>query len=97
MALFLGKRPTFVAASLVFFVGCIWSSVSQSYESLLASRIVTAFAGGSTEALGAAIINVRSLPFCVFFFHANTTTAGPLFSPRAWQDDGLVCHSALVW
>lgn len=58
MALFFGKRPIFVAASLIYFVGCIWSSVSHSYESLLASRIITAFAGGSTEALGAAIINV---------------------------------------
>lgn len=49
-----------MAASLLFFVGCIWSSVAVGYGSLLASRVVTAFAGGSTEALGAAIINVSS-------------------------------------
>lgn len=45
-------------ATLIFFAGCLWSSLSQDYDSLLASRVVTAFAGGSSEALGAAIINV---------------------------------------
>lgn len=43
----------------MFFCCIIWSAVSTNFQSLLASRVVGAFAGSSTEALGAAIVNVR--------------------------------------
>ncbi|KAL6241046.1 hypothetical protein RBB50_011949 [Rhinocladiella similis] len=61
LALYFGKRPVFVVASLIYFVSCIWSSVAKTYGSLLGSRILLAFAGGSTEALAAALVNVRSI------------------------------------
>lgn len=44
--------------SLLLFCCIIWSALSQSFSNLLASRIVAAFAGSSTEALGAAIVSV---------------------------------------
>jgi MFS family permease len=63
---YFGKRLVFVIASLMFFCCIIWSAVSTSFQSLLASRVVGAFAGSSTEALGAAIVNVRySFSSCV--------------------------------
>ena len=57
-AIYFGKRPVFVIASGVFFVCSIWASVAQSFNSLLAARLIIALAGGSTEALGAAMVNV---------------------------------------
>lgn len=35
----------------------IWGAKARSFESLLWSNIVAAFAGSSTEALGAAMVN----------------------------------------
>lgn len=58
MANYFGKRPVFVFASLLLCVCYIWGANAQSFESLLWSNIVAAFAGSSTEALGAAIVNV---------------------------------------
>ncbi|OCK81673.1 MFS general substrate transporter [Lepidopterella palustris CBS 459.81] len=57
MANYFGKRPVFVFASLLLCVCYIWGANAQSFESLLWSNIVAAFAGSSTEALGAAIVN----------------------------------------
>ena len=42
----------------MLFICSIWGAVANSYNSLLGSQIVGAFAGGTTEALGAAIVNV---------------------------------------
>lgn len=57
MANYFGKRPVFVFSSLLLCVTFIWGANAQSFESLLWSNIVGAFAGSSTEALGAAIVN----------------------------------------
>ncbi|KAK4950306.1 hypothetical protein LTR10_011287 [Elasticomyces elasticus] len=57
MANYFGKRPVFVFASLLLCVCYLWGALSKSFESLLWSNIVAAFAGSSTEALGAAIVN----------------------------------------
>ena len=59
MAIWLGKRPVFVVATLIFFITNIWAMESKSFNSLLGSVVVGSFASGSTEALGAAIVNVR--------------------------------------
>jgi MFS family permease len=58
MAEWLGRRPVFLAGSLGLFICEIWSAVSPSFNSLLASRIVGAFMGSCTEALGAVVVNV---------------------------------------
>ncbi|KAF2735170.1 MFS general substrate transporter, partial [Polyplosphaeria fusca] len=57
LANYFGKRPIFVFASLLLCVCYIWGACAQSYQSLLWSNIIAAFAGSSTEALGAAIVN----------------------------------------
>ena len=57
MANFIGKRPVFVFASLLLCVCYLWGALAQSFESLLWSNIIAAFAGSSTEALGAAIVS----------------------------------------
>lgn len=44
-------------ASLLLCVAYIWGAVASSFESLLWSNVVAAFAGSSTEALGAAMVN----------------------------------------
>jgi hypothetical protein len=53
-----GKRPVFVFASGLLCACYVWGAMAQSFESLLWSNIVAAFAGSSTEALGAAMVNV---------------------------------------
>lgn len=58
IANYIGKRPVFVFASLLLCLAYIWGAVAKSFESLLWSNIVAAFAGSSTEALGAAVVNV---------------------------------------
>ncbi|KAK3072547.1 hypothetical protein LTR53_006646, partial [Teratosphaeriaceae sp. CCFEE 6253] len=50
-------RPVFVFASLLLCVCYLWGALAKSFESLLWSNIIAAFAGSSTEALGAAIVN----------------------------------------
>lgn len=57
VANYFGKRPVFVFALLLLSLCCIWGAVAKSFESLLWSQIVAAFAGSSTEALGAAMVN----------------------------------------
>lgn len=57
-AIYFGKRPVFLTACFMLFACCIWAAVAKSFESLLAAAIVGAFAGGATEALGAAMVNV---------------------------------------
>lgn len=62
VANYVGKRPVFVFANLLLTVAYTWGAAAQTFESLLWSNIVVAFAGSSTEALGAAIVNVGTLP-----------------------------------
>lgn len=48
----------FLVALLGLCLSNVWIAVSGSYDSLLGARILASFFGGSTEALGAAIVNV---------------------------------------
>lgn len=57
LANYFGKRPVFVFASGLLCVCFIWGAVADSFNSLLWSNIIAAFAGSSTEALGASIVN----------------------------------------
>ncbi|QIW99570.1 hypothetical protein AMS68_005088 [Peltaster fructicola] len=57
LANYIGKRPVFIFACLLLCVCYIWGAVAQTFESLLWSNIIAAFAGSSTEALGAAVVN----------------------------------------
>ena len=57
VANYFGKRPVFVFASGLLCVCYIWGAVANSFRSLLWSNIIAAFAGSSTEALGASIVN----------------------------------------
>jgi MFS family permease len=57
VANYFGKRPVFVFASLLLCVAYIWGACAKSFKSLLWSNIIAAFAGSSTEALGAAMVN----------------------------------------
>lgn len=43
------------------FLGMVGSAISKSFNTLQACRIIVAFGGSATEALGAAIINVSLL------------------------------------
>ncbi|KAF2436447.1 MFS general substrate transporter [Tothia fuscella] len=57
LANYFGKRPVFVIASRILYVSYIWGACAKSFRSLLWSNIIAAFAGSSTEALGAAMVN----------------------------------------
>ena len=61
-----GKRPVFVFASGLLCACYVWGALATSFESLLWSNIVAAFAGSSTEALGAAIVNVSTSSCCLY-------------------------------
>jgi MFS family permease len=49
------KRPAFLCASLLFFGAIIWSATATSFTSLVAARVIYAFAASSTEGLAAAL------------------------------------------
>ena len=57
-------------ASLLLCLAYLWGAVAQSFESLLWSNIIAAFAGSSTEALGAAIVND------LYFLHERGSMLG---------------------
>lgn len=70
MANYFGKRPVFVFASGLLCICYIWGALATSFRSLLWSNIVAAFAGSSTEALGASIVND------LFFLHERGAKMG---------------------
>ncbi|KAI6712514.1 MFS transporter [Diplocarpon mali] len=55
-AICLGKRPVIIVSMAVFLASCIWSYKAQTFDSLLASRVIAAFGAGSIESLGPAMI-----------------------------------------
>ncbi|OAA56241.1 Major facilitator superfamily domain, general substrate transporter [Niveomyces insectorum RCEF 264] len=57
VANYVGKRPVFVGASALLCASYVWGACAGSFRSLLWSNIVAAFAGSTTEALGASIVN----------------------------------------
>jgi hypothetical protein len=65
----------FLVASLLLCLCNVWAAVAKSFESLLAARLVASFAGASTEALGAAIVNVSHLGLFFLLFRMLTQNA----------------------
>ena len=57
MANYFGKRPIFVLACLLLCFCYLWGAVAKSFDSLLWSNIIAAFAGSCTEAVGVATVN----------------------------------------
>lgn len=57
LANYFGKRPVFVFSSGLLCACFAWGGAATTFESLLWSNIIAAFAGSSTEALGASIVN----------------------------------------
>ncbi|EUC38749.1 hypothetical protein COCCADRAFT_32118 [Bipolaris zeicola 26-R-13] len=70
MANYFGKRPVFVLASGLLCLCYVWGAVATSFESVLCSNIIAAFAGSSTEALGAATVND------LYFLHERGSKMG---------------------
>ncbi|EPE10838.1 mfs general substrate transporter [Ophiostoma piceae UAMH 11346] len=70
IANYVGKRPVFVFASGLLCACFIWGALATSFESLLWSNIVGAFAGSTTEALGASMVND------LFFLHERGAKMG---------------------
>ncbi|KAK5996299.1 MFS transporter cpaT-like protein [Cladobotryum mycophilum] len=65
-----GKRPICIISSALFFATFIWSAVAKSYGSLLASRIVSGFAGSVSEVMAPAVVAD------VYFLHERATMTG---------------------
>lgn len=61
LANYFGKRPVFVVSSGLLCASYVWGAMAGSFESLLWSNVVAAFAGSATEALGAASVNVSAV------------------------------------
>lgn len=57
VANYLGKRPVFVFGTLLLSMCYLWGAVAGSFQSLLWSNIIAAFAGSATEAVGASTVN----------------------------------------
>ena len=97
MGLYFGTRPTFLLASILLFGTAIWSAVARSWDSLVAARIISAFAGSCGEALPATV--VTDLFFLhergwwmgvyIFFFqcagYIGTIASGFIITGRGWR------------
>ncbi|KAK7970627.1 hypothetical protein PG996_000944 [Apiospora saccharicola] len=70
IANYIGKRPVFVFASLLLTLCSIWGATANGFRSLLWSNIIGAFAGSSTEALGASMVND------LYFLHERGSKMG---------------------
>ncbi|KAK8088998.1 hypothetical protein PG997_003959 [Apiospora hydei] len=70
VANYIGKRPVFVFASLLLTLCSIWGATADGFKSLLWSNIIGAFAGSSTEALGASMVND------LYFLHERGSKMG---------------------
>lgn len=70
VANYYGKRPVFVFACALLCACSMWGAVADTFKSLLWSLIIAAFAGSSTEALGASIAND------LYFLHERGAVMG---------------------
>ncbi|KAK4156164.1 protein HOL1 [Chaetomidium leptoderma] len=85
VANYAGKRPVFVFCSGLLCASFLWGALARSFDSLLWSNVVAAFAGASTEALGASVVNdlyflhERGAKMGVYMnFISGGNTLGPL-------------------
>ncbi|KAF2400137.1 MFS general substrate transporter [Trichodelitschia bisporula] len=103
IANYFGKRPVFIFASLLLFLTFIWGARAQTFRSLLWSNIISAFAGSSTEALGAAIVNdlyflhERGTKLSIYMnFIAGGNTIGPLICGFVAENVGWRWHKGVA-
>ena len=98
MAIWIGKRPVFVVASCILFATCVWAQGSKSFDSLLASVVIGSFASGSTEALGAAIVNVGTSVLVVarvpFSDGRDRISSFSMREAPRWESISFSCLSA---
>jgi len=87
MGSYFGRRPAFIVSSALFFATILWSGYATSYGSMVASRVLNAFAGSATEGLGVATVadlfflHERGRWMSVYvFFLVNGTTFGTIVS-----------------
>lgn len=62
IANYFGKRPVFVFACLLLALCYLWGALADSFESLLWSNIIAAFAGSATEAVAVSTVNDLYVP-----------------------------------
>lgn len=99
----IGKRPVYLIA-LLLFTGCnVWTFESHSYESLLASRIVSGLAASAADAtvpsLIADLFFVHERGHCMMVFHFALSTGffiGPLICAYITQEVGWRWTSGLL-
>lgn len=102
-AVCLGKRPTVIAAMLVFLAGSIWSIKATSLNSLIASRVIASFAGGSIDSLGPAVVGdlymerYFATSMAIFAFSLSGGSqfgpmiAGFLITAKGWRWFFILC------
>lgn len=69
-AILYGKRPVYLAASILFVLSAVWCALSPSYASLLIARIVQGVAVSPVECLPSATIAE------IFFLHERAYRLG---------------------
>ncbi|PCH01397.1 Major facilitator superfamily domain, general substrate transporter [Penicillium occitanis (nom. inval.)] len=91
----IGKRPVYLAALLLLIGTNIWSFFTHSFESLLAARIISGFAGSAADAtvpsLVADMFFVHERGHCMMIFHFALSTGfflGPLICAYITQEVG---------
>ena len=90
-----GKRPVYLISLLIFVGANIWSRETHAYGSLLASRMVSAFAASAADAtvpsLVADLFFVHERGHCMMLFHFALSCGfflGPLISAYLTQEAG---------
>ena len=90
-----GKRPVYLISLLIFVAANIWSRETHAYGSLLASRMVSAFAASAADAtvpsLVADLFFVHERGHCMMLFHFALSCGfflGPLISAYITQEAG---------
>ncbi|KAJ9603637.1 hypothetical protein H2200_011823 [Cladophialophora chaetospira] len=86
LSLKIGKRPVFVASTIVFFVSSVWAMEVRSFGSLLGARIIQGFGASACEALGPAVVadlfflHERGFwcGFCMFMLALGSSLGGVL-------------------
>ncbi|KAF7719710.1 Uncharacterized protein PECH_008896 [Penicillium ucsense] len=103
LALCFGKRPVVLFTMVMFLCGLIWSSVAQTYNSLLAARVFASFGYGGIESLGPSILadlfferNYASAMAAYAAFLSGGSQIGPviagyLIGARGWRWFFILC------
>ena len=107
--MYIGRRPCFVFSSCVFFGTIFWSATTHDWNGFVASRVLMAFMGSSTEGLAAAVIpdlfflhergywmGVLTLFWCAGAA-LGAIVSGFVITALGWRWNFWVCHPLFVW